>query len=349
MTKLKKIAPSVTVIVLNYNGLLDTRVCLFSLLKTKYPNFTVLVVDNGSKQNEVDILKKEFTDKRVLFRRLNTNLGFTGASNKVVKDIATKYIAFLNNDTTVTPDWLSYLVYEAESDVTIAACQSKVLLMHSPEKFDYAGACGGFIDKYGYPFTRGRIFYTTEKDKGQFDKKCAIFWASGVCMLIRTKYFIDVGMFDNTFFIYMEEVDICWRLLQRGYKIRSVPASVIFHKVAATAKKNLFKKVFYEHRNNLIMITKNLSNRDLLVILPRRAILELLALLFYLSKLNLSAFLALFCAHVSYILLLPKTIMKRDKRLKNIETFSPLVYNKSIALQYFLLSRKKFFQIMHRM
>jgi GT2 family glycosyltransferase len=281
----------------------------------------------------------------VLFRRFNTNLGFTGASNKVAKDITTKYIIFLNNDTTITPDWLSYLVNEAESDVTIAACQSKVLLMDSPGRFDYAGACGGFIDKYGYPFTRGRIFYTTEKDKGQFDKECAIFWASGVCMLIRTEYFIKVGMFDNTFFIYMEEVDICWRLLQRGYKIRSVPASVIYHKVAATAKKNLFKKVFYEHRNNLIMITKNFSNRDLLVILPRRAILEMLSLLFYLFKLNLSSFAALFCAHVSYILLFPKILIGREKKLKDIQTFAPLVYNKSIAFQYFLFKKNKFFQV----
>jgi len=154
MPNLKAKKPLVTIIVINYNGLTDTRNCLLSVLKTNYLNYAILLIDNGSKQNEIELLKKEFTDKKILFKRFNRNLGFTGAINKVVKDINTKYIVFLNNDTKVTPNWLNHLVTAAESDTSIAACQSKVLLMDNPKQFDYTGACGGFIDKYGYPFTR---------------------------------------------------------------------------------------------------------------------------------------------------------------------------------------------------
>jgi GT2 family glycosyltransferase len=346
MLQLKVKNPWVTIIVLNYNGLTDTRACINSVLKTKYPNYRILLIDNGSKQNEAEILKKEFTNKKVLFKRFNTNLGFTGALNKVAEKIFTKYIVFLNNDTLITPDWLNYLVNEAQSDNAIAACGSKVLLMDSPKEFDYSGAAGGFIDKYGYPFTRGRIFYTTEKDEGQFDKNRDIFWVSGVCMLVRRKFFTGVGMFDNSFFIYMEEIDICWRFLQMGYKIRSVPKSVIYHKVAATARRNMFAKIFYEHRNNLIMITKNFSNHDLLVILPRRVIFEILSLLYYLACLNFNSFFALISAHLSFMSLLPGIIIKRTKKLKNIVNFSPLVLDKSIVIMYFIFKKNKFSQVM---
>lgn len=333
--------PSVVISILNFNGLEDTKACVRTVLKTKYNNFSVYIIDNGSRINEANLLKKEFSDRRVFIQRNSKNLGFTGANNKLAQKVKSKYIVFLNNDTVVEPDWLKYLVEEAEADTSNVACQSKVLLLDNPKKFDYAGACGGFIDQFGYPFTRGRVFYSSENDRGQYDRRVNLFWSSGVSMLVRRDAFIDIGMFDNSFFLYMEEIDICWRLQASGYKIRFVPESVIYHKVAASAKKNLFKKRFYEHRNNLIMITKNYSTSDLLTLLPIRLLMEFVTIFFYIKQLDTASLRGLLYAHAQYLFLFPKIISERKGEKRSIREYTSLVYLGSTVFQYFILGKKK--------
>lgn len=338
--------PSVTVVLLNYNGIDYTRNCIYSVLKTTYTNFTILVGDNGSKNNEAVQLAEEFKGKKIIIKPLKKNWGFSVGNNKILQFVKSKYVVFLNNDTIVTPSWLLYLVKQMESDQKIAACQPKTLLMDDESEFDYAGACGGFIDKYGYPFTRGRVFFTSEKDNGQYDNSRDLFWASGVCMMLRRDTFVKAGMFDKIYFLYMEEIDISWKLLRKGFKLHSVPKSIIYHKVAGTNRKTLFKKKFFEHRNNLVLIVKNYSHKDLLILFPRRLIFELITILYYFLKLDFTSFFALISAHFSFWKFFPQILKLREKTLPNITSFKGLVYDGSIVIDYFILRKRKFSQIM---
>ena len=187
----------VNIIILNHNGIDDTRECLNSVLKTKFPGFRVVVVDNGSLINEAKILSQEFKNNKVSFLRFNKNWGFTGGNNKALKKINTKYLVLLNNDTVVAPLWLKYLINTMEQDEKIAVAQAKMHSYFKKNFFEYAGAAGGFIDKYGYPFTQGRIFNTVELDEGQYDNMRNIFWASGAAMAIRRSVIKKIGcLFD---------------------------------------------------------------------------------------------------------------------------------------------------------
>lgn len=342
----KRKSPEVTVIILNYNGLKFTRDCLKSVLKTNYPNLKIILVDNGSINNEALVLKKEFKDKRVSFIRFENNLGFVGGNNEASKTVRSKYVVFLNNDTTVDPNWLQPLVGEMESDKKVAACQPKIKLISNPKKFDYAGACGGFIDKYGYPFTRGRIFFTSEVDKGQYDKKTEIFWASGVAMMIKRELFLKVGMFDKRFFLYMEEIDLCWKLIKNGYKILSVPSSIVYHHVAASSRKNMLKKRFFEHRNNLILLVNNYPLHDLLAIFPQRLVFEFITFIFYALKGDFNSFFGLLMAHINFWWIFPSLLASREwKNGSNSKSFKGLIYPGSLVIDYFILGRRRFDQI----
>jgi GT2 family glycosyltransferase len=268
--------PLVSIITLNLNGLADTLECLTSLKKTVYPNYEILVIDNGSEQNEAKLIKEKFGNFVKTFR-FKKNKGFTGGNNWALTKTRGKYIVLLNNDTTVEPTWLNPLVSTMEADKKIAVSQPKIRWMKDKKYFDYAGAAGGFIDKYGYPFTRGRIFDTLEKDNGQYDDFCNIFWASGAAAIIRKEVIKEVGgLFSQNLYNYMEEIDFCWRAWNKGYRVTFVPNSVVYHKVAATARKIPFKKRFWEHRNNLFILTRNLDRHQLIKILPVRFLLELL-------------------------------------------------------------------------
>ncbi len=333
--------PKVSIIVLNYNGLEYSRNCLKSLLGTRYKNFRIYLIDNGSEINEAKILKKEFKNKKIHFTRFPQNLGFVEGTNQAVKNISSKYIVFLNNDTLVKPDWLLPMVKEMESDKNIGACQPKILSLNA-SVFDYAGASGGFLDKYGYPFTRGRIFFSSEKDKGQYDQKTEIFWASGVALMTRKEYFIKSGMFDPIYFLYMEEIDFCWRLKNLGFKIFVIPSSTVYHKTAATAGRNMIKKRFYEHRNNLLLLAKNYTLRDLVVLFPERMLLEYISFIYFLIKFDWESFFGQMWAHCSFWILLPKVLLKKRKRLKQVKYFAPQIYQKSVVFQYFIFKKRNF-------
>lgn len=335
--------PKVTIVILNYNGANDTRECLKSLLKTRYHNLKIIVVDNGSKINEAEILEKEFPNKKINFIRLSKNLGFSGGNNRVLLKIKSKYAALLNNDTIVSSTWLSPLVEIMEKDKSIAIAQPKILWAKNKKFFDYAGACGGFIDVFGHVFTKGRIFNTIEMDKKQYNSMSNIFWASGAAMLIRKNIFDELGYFDERFFNYMEEIDLCYRIQQADYRIVYQPNSYIYHKVASTAAKKMFKKRFWEHRNNLLLMLKNYPLFKLILFFPIRILFEYISMLYYLYIKRFDYALAVLLSQLSLISMSPLILYQRlHTKQKENDKMKKLIYQKSIVVSYFLLNKKRF-------
>lgn len=337
--------PKITIIILNYNGIEDTTNCLSYLLKTKYPHFKIIVVDNGSLHNEAALLSKKFKSKKIQFIRNEKNYGFSQGNNKVLQDVHTKYVVLLNNDTQTPPNWLNPLVEIMEKNTKVAAVQPKILWLTDTRYFDYAGAAGGFIDFLGYPFTRGRIFKTIEKDKGQYNTVLDIFWSSGAAMMIRRKVLDEVGFFDKTFFNYMEEIDLCYRFLKAGYRVICQPKSYVYHKVASTASKNPIKKRYWEHRNNLLFVLKNFPLKDLIFIFPIRIVMEYASIIYYLFINSPKYIVSILLSQLSLLFYGPKVIISRiiappfnNKEMKTI-------YRRSIVFSYFLLKQKYFSQL----
>lgn len=332
--------PEVTIIILNFNGLSDTQKCLGSLLKTEYPNFKIFVADNGSDVDESLILSKKFIDKKIRFVRLPKNLGFSGGNNRIIRSIRSKYVVLLNNDIIVTPNWVRPLVETMEKDAKIAVCQPKILWDKKRDSFDYAGACGGFIDILGYPFTRGRIFHTQEKDNGQYDSEINIVWASGAAMMVRRKILDIVGMFDNRFFNYMEEIDLCMRIINHGHKIVCAPSSYIYHKGAKTASRNPLKKRYWEHRNNLLLILKNYPYLMLLYVYPLRTFLEFTSIIYYVFNRKFNFAFAVIMSQMSLLFIMPEVLIERLLYHKSNRKFKVSFYRGSIVFSYFILNKK---------
>lgn len=336
--------PKVGVIILNYNGLKDTRACLKSISKTTYKNFQVIVADNGSKKDEAKILSSEFSDKKINFIRFKKNWGFAEGNNKIARKLRTKYIVFLNNDTRVAPSWLNELVAEAEKDKKIAVVQSKILSLNKPQYFEYAGAAGGLLDKLGYPYARGRIGFHLEKDVGQYDDAKDIFWASGTCMMVKRKIFDKLGGFDKDFFAYQEEIDFCWRVKRSNLRVIYAPASVIHHLGMGTAFRLLAEKTFWVHRNNLRLILKNMSVGNLLWVLPIRIILDWASALFYLFTGRFMYLTSVLKAHLAIFAGFAQIIRKRKKfsRLSFVDNSLQPV---SIYWDYFIKGKRRYSEI----
>lgn len=334
--------PLVSIIILNYNGIVDTIKCIKSFTKTKYSNYEVFLVDNGSDNSEGITLKRKYGKKyNVLL--LKNNLGFTGGNNFALKKANGKYVILLNNDTEVTPNWIEPMVSVLEKDKTIAVVQPKIKMLQKKNYFDYAGAAGGYLDKYGYPFTRGRIFETKEKDIGQYDNPYfyPIFWASGACCIIRKSIIGKVGgLFDSIFFNYMEEIDFCWRVWNSGYRIYFCPSSIVYHLGAATAGKNLTLKRYWEHRNNLILLYKNL-NHNYFKIWIIRILLEAATYIHYLQTGNILYIKSLLHAHKDFIILLLEERFKKNK-YKTGESSNIPFFPSSIVYYYHILKRYTF-------
>jgi len=338
---------TVSIIILNYNGLKDTVSCLESVLKSTYKRFKVYVVDNGSNIDEASILKKTVKSKKCVFIRFKKNYGFTGGNNRVMRKLKSKYILLLNNDTVVRKNWLSILVQTAESDPHIAVVQPKILWDKNRAYFDYAGAAGGFIDIFGYPFTRGRIFNYLEADRKQYDGQMDIFWASGAAMLLRTQTVREIGYLNEEYFNYMEEIDFCYRVHTRGYRIVCSPKSVVFHKVASTASKMHSKKRYWEHRNNLLFMLNNFPHKDLVVLFPLRILMDYLSFCYYLLSGRFSYCLALLKAHW-YILSHFRRSVQKKRNYYSLMHADRGVYHGSVVLSHFLLGRKKFSELFYR-
>lgn len=338
--------PSVSVIILNYNGFEDTSICLKSLLKLRYSNFKLIVVDNCSDKNELSLLSSMFSSKKIAWVKNKKNLGFAKANNEIIKKEKSKYVALLNNDTEVHSNWLKTLVKVAESNKEIAVCQSKVLSFYKRGYFEYAGAAGGLIDGLGYPYARGRIGFHLEKDIGQYDSISEILWASGTAMLIRRNVFEKVGYFPEDFFAYHEETDLCWRIKDKGYGILFVPQSVIFHKGSRSFRSNLYIKIFYVHRNHLLLISRNFSSQRLFWVLPLRIMLDYASCLYYIVTKNPSFVMAVLQSHVSFFVMIPRVIRYRlSLKLQRPGRTEKLLSPTSIYWEYFIKKKTRFSEI----
>ncbi len=330
------------VVILNWNGRKFLEQFLPSLIKnTTDPETEIIIADNDSKDDSIDFLNKNYPELRQII--LDKNYGYTGGYNKALKQIEAEYFVLLNSDIEVSENWLTPLISMMDSDETIAACQPKILSFDRKNNFEYAGAAGGFIDKYGYPFCRGRILNTIEIDKGQYNDSCDVFWATGASLVIRADIFNKVGGLDDDFFAHMEEIDLCWRLKNMGYRIVYNPESVIYHVGGGTLPNNSPFKLYLNFRNNLFLLYKNLPQGNLFSILFTRMILDGLSAVTFLLKLSFKDFYAVLKAHIHFYKSLKKLRIKRKKLLLNIEVSKHKeMYKRSIVSDYFISKKRNF-------
>ena len=273
----------VSVVILNWNGVGMLQKFLPGVIKySQGEGVEVCVADNGSTDESVVWLQTYCPDVRLIV--LGKNYGFADGYNMVLQQVEAEYVVLLNSDVEVTPHWLDPLMEYMDAHPEVAACQPKIRSERNKALFEYAGASGGYLDKYGYPFCRGRIFDVVEEDKGQYDTVQPIFWATGAALFICLKNYRESGGLDGRFFAHMEEIDLCWRLRSRGRGIVCIPQSTVYHVGAATLKKENPRKTFLNFRNNLLMLYKNLPEKELKRVMFIRGVLDVVAALVFLLK-----------------------------------------------------------------
>ncbi len=339
--------PSVGVVILNYNGRGFLEKHLPSVMATSYPNCQIIVADNASKDDSVAYLKKQFPQVSII--QLRENYGFAKGYNLALQELEHDYFVLLNSDVEVSPNWLEPLVDAMQKDTTIAAMQPKIRALAQPEYFEYAGAAGGWIDSLGYPFARGRIFDTVEKDNGQYDNAVEIFWASGCCMMVRGPLFHGFGGFDNDFFAHLEEIDLCWRFKRAGYKVMFTPKSTVFHHGGGTLGYHSPYKTYLNFRNSYYTLLKNEGVIKLAFLLPLRLMMDTLAAFNFLMQAKWLHAQAVIGAFFSFFLALVLFIKKRfelelllDKIRISPQPNRQGILPGSIVLKYFVLQKKLF-------
>lgn len=331
----------VSVVILNWNG----RALLEKFLPAlfKYTNLSladIIVADNNSTDDSVEFVQNNYSESILIL--LDKNYGFAEGYNRALEQIETPYTVLLNSDVEVSEGWLEPLIDYLESDSLTSAVQPKIRAQRQKEYFEYAGASGGFIDKYGYPFCRGRIFGILEKDHGQYDSIMDVFWASGACFVIRTSDYKEVGGLDSSFFAHMEEIDLCWRLNARGRRIKCIPQSTVYHVGGATLSEESARKTYLNFRNNLLMLYKNLSEQDFRRVYRVRYYLDLLAWLkLYLSGKSENAK-AVRDAYRDFNISKESYKQIRDENLVKQTLVPSQIYNKSIIVSYYLKSKRYF-------
>jgi GT2 family glycosyltransferase len=330
------------IVILNWNGIGYLKMFLGTVLKhSKDPDTEVFVADNGSTDGSADWVQENFKEvKLILF---DTNYGFAGGYNMAIDRLETKYVVLINSDIEVSEGWLDPLVSYMEKNSDMAACQPKILSYYRKDYFEHAGGAGGFIDKYGYPFCRGRILNVAEKDKGQYDDKADIFWSSGACMIVRADAWRKCGGFDADFFAHMEEIDLCWRFSKAGFRTGFNPESIVYHIGGGALAYDSPFKIYLNFRNSLYMLYKNLPDDKLFSVLFIRRILDGLAAIMFLAKGRLSYFKAVLNAHKSYCKNLSELRRKREivKNLAVSNKQGPIL-NKSIIFEFYIKGIKTY-------
>jgi GT2 family glycosyltransferase len=291
--------PLVAVVILNYNGKKYLQQFLPSVLASSYPNKKIIVADNASTDDSVNYVCANFPLVEIICN--TTNEGFAKGYNTALKKVTADYYVLLNSDVEVIQGWIEPIIELMQNDITIGACQPKIKSYTDKTHFEYAGACGGWIDEFGYPFSRGRVFDITEEDKGQYDNAEACFWASGAALFVRSQLYHQLGGLDEYFFAHQEEIDFCWRLQLAGHKVYVEPKSVVYHIGGGTLPKANNLKVFLNFRNNLIMLAKNLPLGQLIWRLPFRMLLDAVAAWKGLLGGSAGYFIAVAKAHLHFI------------------------------------------------
>lgn len=334
--------PKVAIVILNWNGRHYLQQFLSSVLATSYPNTEFIVADNASTDDSITFLQEYYPSVRII--SLPQNLGYAKGYNEALKQVNADYYMLLNSDVEVQASWIEPMVALLETNTTIAACQPKLLSYANKKMFEHAGAAGGWIDKLGYPFAKGRIFDSCEEDHGQYDNQEAIFWASGAAFFVRASAFHECNGFDDYFFAHQEEIDLCWRLQLAGYQIFSCPQSVVYHVGAGTLSKGNPRKTFLNYRNNLIMLYKNLPTSQKWWKIPFRVFLDIISAFKELLSAKAGHFIAILHSHFTF---LKWILTKQGKSVFPKTTKGSLkgYYPHSIVWQYFIKGRHYFGKI----
>ncbi|MDR2292667.1 MAG: glycosyltransferase family 2 protein [Prevotellaceae bacterium] len=336
----------VAVVILNWNGRKMLEEFLPSVVKhTTCKQTKIIIADNGSTDDSLKFLSQNFPDTEQIL--LDKNYGFAGGYNQALKKINAKYFVLLNSDVEVTENWLEPLVSYLDENDDIAACMPKILSYQQKTHFEYAGAAGGFIDKYGYPFCRGRILGNIETDEKQYDTLMNVFWTAGACTVIRSAIYNKLKGFDEDFFAHMEEIDLCWRIQHAGYSLMCIPQSKVFHLGGGTLATDSPQKTYLNFRNNLFMLVKNLPKKKFKRTILSRLFLDFLSAGIFLISFKFSYFTAVVKAHFHFYKSL-KTLKKKRKYILEFSkmTETPNIYQKSIVLKFFKSGKKlKFSEI----
>ena len=328
------------VVILNWNG----RKFLEQFLPSVVAHTTsaeVIIADNASTDDSVSWLRAHYPTLRVI--QNSENGGFAKGYNDALKQVDAEYFVLLNSDVEVTPGWIEPVIALMDADAAVAACQPKIRSFHEREKFEYAGAAGGFIDKWGFPFCRGRIFDTYETDRGQYDDNCEVFWATGACLFIRSSAWKEASGLDEDFFAHMEEIDLCWRLRNRGWKVMYCGQSTVFHVGGGTLSKQSARKTFLNFRNNLVLLLKNHAPGWLFLKIFLRMVIDGIASIKFLLTGDFAHGWAVQHAHFSFYYTLPETLRKRKTLKKNVKHYATSsIFEGNTVWQYFIKGKKKF-------
>lgn len=335
-----------SIVILNWNGVDMMRRFLPSVIQNS-GEAEIVVADNGSTDDSLAMLSKEFPMVRQVV--LDRNYGFAEGYNRGLQPIEAEYYLLLNSDVEVREGWLAPMLQYMDAHPEVAACQPKLMCQWKPTDFEYAGACGGYIDALGYPYCRGRVMGTVEEDCGQYDDIVPVLWATGACLLIRSKDYWEVGGLDGRFFAHQEEIDLCWRLRSRGRGVVCVPQSVAYHLGGGTLPQGNPRKTFLNFRNNLLLLYKNLPDEKLKSVMRIRFWLDALASVQFLLTMQWGSFLAVWKARKEFYRMKSGFQKDREANLR-LTTLSPVPEQSTFSLlwQYYVKGKKTYSQLCGR-
>lgn len=325
--------PSVAILILCWNGKKFLELFLPSVLSSTYPNLEVYIADNASTDDTLLFLQQTYSQVKII--SFTQNFGFAKGYNSAISNIREEYIILLNQDVEVVPGWIEPIVDLMSKDNRIAACQPKVLSYSNRNYFEYAGGAGGFMDKYGYTFCRGRIFYTLEVDMGQYEMNQDIFWGSGAALFLRTRIFLDIGGFYEEFFAHMEEIDLCWRFHRKGFRVLYCADSKIYHVGGGSLPQGNPAKAYLNYRNNLIMMARNLGPILRIIRIVPRLGMDLISIVNGLYHGNFGEVKAILAAHFAFFQWYLRNSRKLPKSAPSPENW-PGVYPGSLIWAYFI-------------
>lgn len=331
-----------SVVILNWNGRKLLEQFLPSVVQHSLSDdCNVIVADNASDDESVAFIKANHPQVQVI--KLDKNYGFAEGYNKAIGQLDTEYVVLLNSDVETTPGWIQSLVDYMDGHPEVAALQPKILSYKDKSHFEYAGACGGFIDRYGYPFCRGRILDVVEEDNGQYDTVIPVFWATGACLCVRRKDYIEAGGLDGRFFAHMEEIDLCWRLNARGKRVMCEPASVVYHVGGASLSHDNPKKMYLNFRNNLLMIYKNIPQRQYYFTFTVRILFDMMAFARLLLQGRFESAYAVLGAYRDYLSMRPSYKLTRKENLsKTVVKHIATQYRGSVLIDFYFRRKKKY-------
>ena len=331
---------SIAIVILNWNGAGMLRKFLPSVLEYSQ-EAEVIVADNASKDDSLKVMESEFPEVRTIV--LDKNYGFADGYNQALRQVEAEYYLLLNSDVEVTEGWLRPMLSYMDAHPEVAACQPKLRCEWNRLMLEYAGACGGYIDRLGYPFCRGRVFNTIEEDLEQYDTVAPILWATGAALMIRSKHYWEAGGLDARFFAHQEEIDLCWRLRSRGHQIVCIPESVVYHVGGASLPKSNSRKTFLNFRNNMILLYKNLPDDQLAYVMRWRFWLDALACLYFFLTLQLGSCLAVWRGRWAFRKMKADFRSDRERNIQaTVVPAGEILFPKSILWNYHVKGKKTY-------